>query len=57
MTEKELLYVEDALSHAQFCMTKCDETVAQIKDPELKLSIQQVAEKNKQIFQSFYGLL
>ncbi len=57
MTEKELLYVEDALSHAQFCMTKCDETVAQIKDPELKLCIQQVAEKNKQIFQSFYGLL
>lgn len=57
MTEKELLYVEDALGHAQFCMTKCDETVSQIKDPELKLCIQQVAEKNKQIFQSFYGLL
>lgn len=57
MTTKELLYVEDALGHVQFCMTKCDETIAQIQDAELKLCVQQIADKNKQIFQSFYGLL
>ena len=57
MTQKELLYVEDALSHAQFCIKKCDETVGMIKDPQLKLCVQQVADKNRQIFESFYGLL
>ena len=57
MTTKELLYVEDALGHAQFCMTKCQETISQITDPELKLCVQQVADKNQQIFKSFYGLL
>lgn len=57
MTTKELLYVEDALGHAQFCMSKCDETIGQIKDADLKLCIQQVADKNRQIFSSFYGLL
>ncbi len=57
MTTKELLYVEDALGHAQFCMTKCNETISQIKDTELKLCVQQIADKNKQIFQNFYQLL
>ncbi len=57
MTTKELLYVEDALGHAQFFMTKCNETVNQIKDSDLKLCVQQVCDKNKQIFQSLYGLL
>ena len=57
MTQKELLYVEDALSHAQFCMTKCNETLGLIKDPQLKLCVQQVADKNKQIFDNFYKLL
>lgn len=57
MTTKELLYVEDALGHAQFCIQKCDETAAQIQDGELKTCIQQISEKNKQLFQSFYGLL
>ena len=57
MTGKELLYVEDALGHAQFFMTKCNETVSQIKDADLKLCVQQVCDKNKQIFQSLYGLL
>ena len=57
MTTKELLYLEDALGHAQFFMTKCNETVSQIKDAELKLCVQQVCDKNKQIFDSLYGLL
>lgn len=57
MTQKELLYVEDALSHAQFCITKCDETIGMIKDPQLKMCVQQVADKNRKIFESFYGLL
>ena len=57
MTTKELLYVEDALGHAQFFMTKCNETLSQVKDEDLKLCISRVCDKNNQIFQSLYGLL
>ena len=57
MTNKELLYIEDALGHAQYFQTKCNETAQQIQDPQLKTCVQQLAQKHQQIFQSFYGLL
>lgn len=57
MTTKELLYVEDALSHAQFCIQKCTETASQISDGDLKTCVEDIAEQNKQLFGSLYGLL
>lgn len=57
MTTKELLYVEDALGHEQYFQTKCSETANQIQDSELKTFAQQLSEKHKEIFQSFYSLL
>ena len=57
MTAKELLYVEDALGHEQYFQTKCRETANQIQDVELKACVEQMAQKHRQIFQSFYGLL
>ena len=57
MTSKELLYVEDALGHAKYFQTKCRETSAQIKDAELKNYVEQLGEKHRQIYGSFYGLL
>ncbi len=57
MTEKELLYVQDALGHEQYFQTQCQETSSQIQDPELKSCVQQLASQHKQLFQSFYGLL
>ncbi|MBR2354546.1 MAG: hypothetical protein IKA76_08610 [Clostridia bacterium] len=57
MTPKELLYVEDALGHEQFFQTKCRETANQMKDPELRASVEQMAQKHEQIFKNFYGLL
>ena len=57
MTTKELLYVEDALGHAQYFQTKCKEAAGQIKDQELRAYVEQMGKKHQQIFQSFYGLL
>ena len=57
MTPKELLYVEDALGHEQFFQTKCRETANQITDPELRSSVEQMAQKHERIFKNFYGLL
>lgn len=57
MTTKELLYIEDALGHEQFFMTRCQQTANQIQDPELKACVTQMAEKHRQIFRNLYGLL
>lgn len=57
MTEKELLYVEDALGHEQFMHTKLQETASQIQDADLKACLEQMAQKHQQVFQSIYGLL
>ncbi len=57
MTEKELLYIEDALSHEKYFQTKCSETMKQIQDAELKNSIQEMAQSHNRTFQSFYSLL
>lgn len=57
MTTKELLYIEDALSHAQYFQTKCNEAANQVQDADLKNCIQQMAQKHQQIFQNFYSLL
>ncbi len=57
MTEKELLYVEDVLGHEQYFQTLCTQTSSLIKDPELKACVEQVGQKHRQIFSSFYSLL
>ena len=57
MTTKELLYVEDALGHAKYFQSKCQETANQIQDANLKAYVEQMAQKHQAIFQSFYGLL
>ncbi len=57
MTEKELLYIEDALSHEKYFRTKCSETINQIQDQSLKKSVQEIEQKHNQTFQNFYSLL
>lgn len=57
MTSKELLYIEDALGHAQYFQTKCKETASQIQDADLKACVEQLAQKHSSIFQNFYGML
>lgn len=57
MTDKELLYVQDALGHEQYFITKCRETASQLQDKELKCSVEQMAQKHQDIFRSFYDLL
>ena len=57
MTTKELLYVEDALGHAKYLHTKCNELASQIQDAELSQCVEQMAQKHEKIFQNFYSLL
>ena len=57
MTSKELSYVEDALGHEKFYLTKCRETANQLQDMELRTYVEQMEKKHQQIFQNFYNLL
>lgn len=57
MTEKELLYVQDALGPEQYFQTQCKEISGRLQDPELKSCIEQMSRKHTEIFNSFFGLL
>lgn len=57
MTDKELLYIEDALEHEQYFQTKFSEAATQIKDGELKKSVEEIKNKHQQIYQSLFTLL
>ena len=57
MSPKELLYIEDALGHAKFMQTKCQETAQQLQDAELKNCVQQMATKHQDLFYQFYQLV
>ena len=57
MTPKEVLYVEDALGHASFLKTQCQDAVNALTDPALKQQAQRWLSENQTIFQSFYALV
>lgn len=57
MTEKELLYVQDALGHEQQFQKACRDAAERIQDGELRNFATQMCQKHSEIFQSFYNLL
>lgn len=57
MTNKELLYIEDALGHAQFMITQCQQASQQLKTPALRQQAQRMIQENQKIFDSFYQLV
>ena len=57
MTPKEVMYVEDALGHAQFLKTQCQDAVDALQDANLKRMAQQWLQENQNIFRSFYSLV
>ncbi|MBR1497366.1 MAG: hypothetical protein IJ617_07060 [Oscillospiraceae bacterium] len=57
MTPKELLYVEDALGHAQFLTQQTQTAAGMLRDEALRRQASQLESKNRQIFQQFYSLV
>lgn len=57
MSPKELLYIEDALGHAQFQMNQCRDAANQLTDPQLRQQAQQLLNGNQKIFTQFYNLV
>ncbi|MBQ1741935.1 MAG: hypothetical protein II045_02455 [Oscillospiraceae bacterium] len=57
MSPKELMYVEDALSHAQFLTAQCRSAAQELTDPKLRTHVQQLISQNEQCFGKFYDLV
>ncbi len=57
MTNKELLYVEDALGHENFMKTCSAKTSAQLNDSTLSNYIAQLEQKHTQLYNKFLNLL
>lgn len=57
MTEKELMYLEDALGHERYFQAQCAETIRQLQDEALRAEVKEMGKKHQDIFRSFYGLL
>ena len=57
MSPKELLYIEDALGHAQYLMTQCRTAASQLTDPALRGAAQRMVAEHQKLFTSFYTLV
>lgn len=57
MTNKELLYVEDALGHENFMKSCSKKTSAQISDNVLATYIGELEQKHTELFNKFFNLL
>ena len=57
MSPKELLYIEDILGHEKQIKAVCTESSAQLTDAELKNFVSDIAGRQRQCFDKFYGLL
>ncbi len=57
MTPKEILYLEDALSHIQFLMTQCRSAESTLTDPALRNQARELLQNNQRLFRQFYDLV
>ena len=57
MTTKELLYVDDALGHAMFLVTQCEDAAGKLQDAALKQQVQQMADRHRHVYRKFYDLV
>lgn len=57
MTNKELLYIEDALGHETFMKTCSKYTAQQLTDVSLSTYIGELEQKHNELFNKFLNLL
>ena len=57
MTTKELLYVDDALAHAQLLAAQCDNAANLLQDSAMRAQVQQMASRHRRMYQKFYNLV
>jgi|GEM_PF-5598835 len=56
MTQKELLYIEDMLSHLEYSTQHLIVTEEKLEDVQMAKLVRQLIKKNKDIYSKFYQL-
>ena len=57
MSPKELMYIEDALSHEQFLAAQCKQAAQALQNPQLRQYVTELASKHDQLFKQLYQLV
>ena len=57
MSPKELLYIDDALSHEKFLISQCQQALSILRDPELRQCVQQLQDTHQQLYTSLIHLV
>ena len=57
MSPKELLYIEDALSHEREMQTVCSDLSKQLQDSDLKTFVEGLASRHSSCYTQFFSLL
>ena len=57
MTQKEILYIEDALNHCQFLRKKATEAVNSVSDKNLRSVASDVESDAQDILECLYNLI
>ena len=57
MTNKELLYVEDALGHEKFMKSCCQKASNQLTDATLSNYLKELEQKHNELYNKFLNLL
>ncbi len=57
MSPKELLYIEDALSHEKQVKTCCTDSANQLEDTELVNFTVKLGQRHNECYNRFYSLL
>ena len=57
MTDKELLYIEDALGHEKILKSNCPKTAQELQDPSLSLYVRELEQKHQELSNKFLNLL
>ena len=57
MTNKELLYVEDALGHEKFMKCCANKTSSKLTDAKLSTYVKELESKHQELYNKFLNLL
>ncbi|MBQ7160396.1 MAG: hypothetical protein IJR90_01670 [Clostridia bacterium] len=57
MTNKELLYIKDALGHESEMQKSCTQFANQLQDPDLRNFVNSLAKKHGESYLKFFSLL
>ena len=53
MTGKELMYIEDALGHEQYFLTKCCELQNELSSSDLRNTVSELQKQHNQLYNGF----